>query len=83
LTVYAPAFNQAVEGTDRFLKEYLQQKPAPTPRFYLLNARPTGFDIESINLSQPSVMSSQELELHYGENAVRFEQVLVDSLCRK
>jgi len=80
MTVYAPTQELAVACTERFLRQYVEEKCVPAPRFYLLNLRGSGAEVQSVKLATPLVMSPEELGLHYGEDAPTFEQQLIGSL---
>ncbi len=83
LTVYAPTASLAVEHSHRFLENYQEEQRASAPRFFLLNFRPCGLEVESVKLSKPALLSSEELALHYGSDAVEFEDRLIGQLCAR
>lgn len=85
LLVYAPTVALANEVAQRLSKEYGKPwRPAKrTPTFYLLTAGPTGFDTEPVKITRPVAMNEQDLDLHYGQDVVAFEQRLNDQLKSK
>jgi hypothetical protein len=80
LTVFAPTRNESLIHSVRLSTKYSRQKPAEQPGFYLLSVEHGEVEAECIRMARPFVLNETDLELHYGYDAVEFEQKLVSLL---
>ena len=80
LTVYAATRKEALEHAERVTNKYAKEKPAEQPGYYLLKTNCSSIDAVCVKIKHPFVMNDADLGLHYGLDAVEFEQKLIGSL---
>ncbi len=82
LIVYAPTVELANDTLKRLADQYSKPRTSEkrVPCFYLLTAGSDGLNAEPIKMARSFVMSGKTLELHYGADAVEFNQNLMKAL---
>jgi len=77
LTVYASAPDLALEHVDRLLIRYGKPKRRERPCFFLLGTQARNIDVKRVKITQPFVLSDQDLALHYSGDIVEFQRHLI------
>jgi len=84
LTVYAPSPELALEHADRLAARYGKRRPRERPCFFLLSTQTGSLDVKRVPITQPFVLSDEDLALHYGDDIVEFERRLIQAFnCRQ
>jgi len=79
LTVYAPTADLALEHADRLVLRYGRTQRRERPCFFLLSTQTGSLDVKRVPITQPFVLSDEDLALHYGGDIVEFERHLIQA----